>query len=118
MSLVLNRLQFEIENLPKRSPYDLELFLEKYCLRRNGANGEVLLHATNTFVLQIKYALTQLYGNVGGFLFDGEYGSPLEMPFGLFHYNKMSSGNYRIGRNGFGAENSVVQGAAGNRRGT
>lgn len=71
VSLVLNRLQFEIENLPKSSPYDLELFLEKYCLRRNGANGEILLHANNTFVLQIKYALTQLYGNVSGFLLSG-----------------------------------------------
>lgn len=84
MSLVLNRLQFEIENLPKQSPYDLELFLEKYCLRRNGANGEVLLHATNTFVLQIKYALTQLYGNVNGFLFDGTFHAEGTMFFFFF----------------------------------
>lgn len=71
VSLILNRLQFEIENLPKHSPYDLELFIEKYCLRRNGANGEILLHQNNTFILQIKYALTQLYGNVSGFLLPG-----------------------------------------------
>lgn len=70
VSLINNRLQFEIENLPKQSPYDLELFLEKYC-HRNGTNTEVLLHQTNSFVLQIKYALTQLYGNVSGFLLHG-----------------------------------------------
>ncbi|XP_031638498.1 SET and MYND domain-containing protein DDB_G0273589 [Contarinia nasturtii] len=75
---IQNRLQFAIENLPKQSPYDFETFLEKYCYRpkhmTNGTqddlNAEILLHEQNTFVLQIKYALTQLYGNVSGFLWD------------------------------------------------
>lgn len=75
-----NRLQFGIENLPKHSPYDFETYLEKNCYRptASGENGnendihrEILLHEQNTFVLQIKYALTQLYGNVDGFLWDG-----------------------------------------------
>lgn len=76
---IQNRLQFAIENLPKQSPYDFETFLEKYCYRpkhtKNGIeddlNVEILLHEQNTFVLQIKYALTQLYGNVRGFLWHG-----------------------------------------------
>lgn len=83
--LIQNRLQFAIENLRKQSPYDLEMFLEKYCYRRssiqqNGSkengfadvNNEIWLHETNTFVLQIKYALTQLYGNYDGFRWEGE----------------------------------------------
>lgn len=74
-----NRLQFGIENLPKHSPYDFETYLEKNCYRPTASdeNGnesdihrEILLHERNTFVLQIKYALTQLYGNVEGFLWD------------------------------------------------
>lgn len=85
--LMQNRLQFAIENLSKQSPYDLELFLEKYCFRpiqQNGGrrgskengfsditNNELLLHEQNTFVLQIKYALTQLYGKVDGFHWHG-----------------------------------------------
>lgn len=78
--LIQNRLQFGIDNLRKQ-PYDLELFLEKYCVRpkqkaskENGfvdMNNEILLHEQNTFVLQIKYALTQLYGNVDGFRWQG-----------------------------------------------
>lgn len=84
--LIQNRLQFAIENLCKQSPYDLELFLEKYCVRpiqQNGGgdpkkngfsdinNNEFFLHEQNTFVLQIKYALTQLYGKVDGFRWHG-----------------------------------------------
>lgn len=81
---IQNRLQFEIENLPKHSPYDLEMFLEKYCQQnrqqqqqQNGSNqtiddADVLLHERNTFVVQIKYALTQLYGRVNGFLWHGK----------------------------------------------
>lgn len=91
VQLIQNRLQFEIENLSKHSPYDLEMFLEKYCCRpqqkqqqqpqnqQNGCcNGDTidtsntLLHERNTFVLQIKYALTQLYGRVNGFLWHGK----------------------------------------------
>lgn len=77
---IQNRLQFAIENLSKQNPYDFETFLEKYCYRpkTNTSNGneddlnaEILLHENNTFVLQIKYALTQLYGNVNGFLWHG-----------------------------------------------
>lgn len=76
---IQSRLQFAIENLPKHSPYEFEAFLEKYCYRpkhvTNGneddLNAEILLHEQNTFVLQVKYALTQLYGNVSGFLWDG-----------------------------------------------
>lgn len=82
---IQNRLQFAIENLSKQNPYDFETFLEKYCYRprptnkTNGngnandddLNAEILLHERNTFVLQIKYALTQLYGNVSGFLWHG-----------------------------------------------
>lgn len=82
--LITNRLQFAIENIPKQSPYDFELFLEKYCHpeKQNGANSngtsfesgtDAILHETNSFVLQIKYALTQLYGNVSGFKWDGTY---------------------------------------------
>lgn len=78
---IQNRLQFAIENLPKQSPYDFEAFLEKYCYRprkSSSANdieedlsAEILLHEQNTFVLQVKYALTQLYGNVDGFRWNG-----------------------------------------------
>lgn len=48
----------EICVLNRKSPRDFEAFLTKY----KGA-----LHESNSFVLQIKYALTQLYGNVDGF---------------------------------------------------
>lgn len=79
------RLQFAIENLEKHSPYDYEMLLEKYLyhqpMQSDGATSndtddnivtsDVLLHEQNTFALQIKYALTQLYGNVSGFLWNG-----------------------------------------------
>lgn len=72
-------LQQEIESLPKRSPIELELFLKKYCCDSNDDsnkdvddNAKYLLHAKNTFVLQVKYALTQLYGNVENFLLHGK----------------------------------------------
>lgn len=47
-------LMHEICSLTRDSPKEFEAFLSKY----RGA-----LHETNTFVLQVKYALTQLYGN-------------------------------------------------------
>lgn len=47
----------EICSLNRESPKEFESFLTKY----RGA-----LHETNTFVLQVKYALTQLYGNSPG----------------------------------------------------
>lgn len=88
--LISNRLKFAIENIPKHSPYDFELFLEKYCYpekqiaaKSNGISletrTEALLHEKNTFVLQIKYALTQLYGNVSGFKWDGMYCSCVKL---------------------------------------
>lgn len=49
----------EIMGLEGGTPKDYEAFLGKY-------NGT--LHDTNTHVLQVKYALTQLYGNVAGFM--------------------------------------------------
>lgn len=81
MRQIQNQLQQEIESLPKRSPYDLELFLKKHCYAydsNDDSNKDVddnvkyLLHAKNTFVLQVKYALTQLYGNVENFLLHGK----------------------------------------------
>lgn len=73
------RLQFAIENIDRQAPYDFEAFLEKYCYYgTQTANGttdiidsNILLHEQNTFVLQVKYALTQLYGNVPGFMYNG-----------------------------------------------
>lgn len=50
-------LMHEICSLNRDSPKEFEGFLSKY----RGA-----LHETNTFVLQVKYALTQLYGNCPG----------------------------------------------------
>ncbi|XP_055373089.1 SET domain-containing protein SmydA-8 [Condylostylus longicornis] len=52
-------IQKEIENLDKKSPKDFEEFIVKY---------QDTLHEKNTHILQIKYALTQLYGNVEKFL--------------------------------------------------
>lgn len=75
-----SRLQFAIENIDRLAPYDFEAFLEKYCYHQTQtANGSdiidsnILLHERNTFVLQVKYALTQLYGNVSGFLWHGMF---------------------------------------------
>lgn len=76
-----NRLQFAIENIDRYAPYDFEAFLEKYSYHpKQTANGtddvidsNILLHERNTFVLQVKYALTQLYGNVSGFLWHGTF---------------------------------------------
>lgn len=55
--------QNEIDTLEKKSPGALEDFLIKY---------EHILHAQNSHVLQIKYALIQLYGNIPGFLMSGK----------------------------------------------
>lgn len=54
-------LMHEICSLSRDSPKEFEAFLSKY----RGA-----LHETNTFVLQVKYALTQLYGNSPGHRLD------------------------------------------------
>lgn len=76
---IQKRLQFAIENIDRYAPYDFEAFLEKYCYypKQNGTDdvidSNILLHEQNTFVLQVKYALTQLYGNVSGFLYKGTF---------------------------------------------
>lgn len=53
----------ELDKMERRSPRPLEEWLQKY---------EETLHPRNTHVLQVKYALIQLYGNVGGFYLHGE----------------------------------------------
>ncbi|KAJ6634117.1 SET domain-containing protein SmydA-8, isoform A [Pseudolycoriella hygida] len=52
-------LQTEIASLNKNDPMEFEQFLVKYA---------ETLHPLNCHVIQIKYALTQLYGNVRGFM--------------------------------------------------
>lgn len=54
----------EILNMDKSNPRNLEEFLIKY---------EDLLHPSNYHVLEIKYVLTQLYGNIDGFKLLGTY---------------------------------------------
>lgn len=53
----------ELEKL-ERSPRAFEEWLQRY---------EETLHARNTHVLQVKYALIQMYGNVHGFRLHGEW---------------------------------------------
>ncbi|XP_055907545.1 SET domain-containing protein SmydA-8 [Eupeodes corollae] len=53
-----NAMMKEIESLDKTSPKQFEEFIYRY---------RETLHEKNTHVLQVKYALTQLYGNVPGF---------------------------------------------------
>ncbi|XP_055678969.1 SET domain-containing protein SmydA-8-like [Lutzomyia longipalpis] len=48
----------EISELDQHSPKEFEAFLLKY---------RDILHGTNTHMLQVKYALSQLYGNIPGF---------------------------------------------------
>lgn len=57
-------LKKEISALNKKTPKQFEEFLIRY---------NNILHPTNTFVLQVKYALTQLYGNAPGFLLHGKF---------------------------------------------
>lgn len=52
----------EINSIDKRSPTGFEEFIEKY---------KTDLHSTNTHILQVKYALIQLYGNVTGYALSG-----------------------------------------------
>lgn len=56
-------MQNEINSLKKTSPKQFEEFIHRY---------RDTLHERNTHVLQVKYALTQLYGNVNGFLMHGK----------------------------------------------
>lgn len=58
-----NAMTKEIESLDKSSPKQFEEFLHRY---------RDTLHEKNTHVLQVKYALTQLYGNVEGFYLHGK----------------------------------------------
>lgn len=64
-----NAMQKEIVALPKNSPRPYEEFIIKY---------QGTLHERNTHVLQVKYALTQLYGNVKGFQMNGIYSNTLK----------------------------------------
>lgn len=57
-------LQTEIGKLNKNDPKEFEQFLVKYA---------DALHPLNSHVIQIKYALTQLYGNVRGFMLSGKW---------------------------------------------
>ncbi|XP_971538.2 SET domain-containing protein SmydA-8 [Tribolium castaneum] len=54
-------LQKEINHLNKDNPNSLEEFLERY--------AEVL-HGRNSYCLQVKYALCQIYGSLDGFKFE------------------------------------------------
>lgn len=51
----------EMMSIDKRSPEAFEKYLVKY---------EDILHSTNSYVIEVKYALTQLYGNVKGIQID------------------------------------------------
>ncbi|KAI4456165.1 set and mynd domain containing arthropod-specific member 4 isoform a [Holotrichia oblita] len=51
-------LRNEILSLNKSDPKSFEAFLEKY---------KDVLHSTNTHVLEVKYALSQMYGNLNGY---------------------------------------------------
>jgi hypothetical protein len=53
----------EITALDKSKPQALEDFLDKY---------KDSLHPTNWHMLQVKYALSQMYGNMSGFFLPGE----------------------------------------------
>lgn len=57
-------LKMEIRGLNKKRPQNFEDFLVKY---RN------TLHATNCHFLEVKYALSQMYGNMEGFRLSGKY---------------------------------------------
>jgi hypothetical protein len=54
----------EIAALDKSKPQALEEFLDKY---------RDALHPTNWHMLEVKYALSQMYGNMQGLLLSGEY---------------------------------------------
>lgn len=55
-------IQKEIESLDKSSVKAFEEFLYRY---------RVTLHEKNTHILQVKYALSQLYGNAPNFSIHG-----------------------------------------------
>lgn len=58
-------IQKEIDELSKTSVKAFEDFLYRY---------RITLHEKNTHILQVKYALTQLYGNAPGFSIQGMFG--------------------------------------------
>ncbi|XP_063903884.1 SET domain-containing protein SmydA-8 isoform X2 [Zophobas morio] len=51
-------LKREVSQLDKADPGSLEEFLDRY---------KTVLHEKNSFALQVKYALTQMYGNMEGY---------------------------------------------------
>lgn len=51
----------EMMSIDKRSPDAFEKYLAKY---------KDILHPTNSYTIEVKYALTQLYGNVKGIQID------------------------------------------------
>lgn len=57
-------LQTEIAKLNRNEPKEFEQFLIKYA---------DTIHPLNSHAIQIKYALTQLYGNVRGFTLSGKF---------------------------------------------
>lgn len=57
-------LKMEIRGIDKSDPRNLEEFLVRY---------QDTLHAKNCHVLEVKYALTQMYGNMEGFRLHGKY---------------------------------------------
>lgn len=61
-------LKEEIERLDKSSPVALEAFLAKY-----GVEAVGILHPRNSFVIQVKHALIQMYGNRPGLLYSGKF---------------------------------------------
>jgi len=65
-------LQQEVEALDKTTPEALEDFLYRH---------RVELHETNTHILQVKYALTQLYGNAPGFSMEGTSNKCIQQKF-------------------------------------
>ncbi|CAB3385479.1 Hypothetical predicted protein [Cloeon dipterum] len=69
-------LQKELEQVDKNGPQQLEAFLERY---------KAILHPTNGHALQAKLALTQIYGNVPGFLLKDLNDDQVERKLSLTH---------------------------------
>lgn len=59
-------LKEEVSRLDKSTPNALEGFLKKY-----GVESVGVLHPTNSFVVQVKHALVQMYGNRPGYSYAG-----------------------------------------------
>lgn len=61
-------LKGEIARLDKSTPAALEAFLKKY-----GVESVGVLHPTNSYVVQVKHALVQMYGNRPGLSYAGNF---------------------------------------------